>query len=77
MIVDFDNDPRNSIIYASSIILLYLKQDGVSKNLEDVSQYCFNQKMEYSIFFLSIDWMYLVGIVKEINERNELVLCNY
>ena len=76
MIVNFDSDPRNSIIYTSSVIISYLKKKGVSKKLDALSQYCFNRKMEYSIFFLSIDWMYLVGIIKEINERNELILCD-
>ncbi|MEJ8553537.1 ABC-three component system middle component 6 [Tepidibacter sp. Z1-5] len=76
MIVDFDNDPRNSIIYTSSIILSYLKCESNSKNLDDLCRYCLNGKMEYSIFFLSIDWMFLVGIIKEINKRNEVVLCD-
>ncbi|MFT5875300.1 MAG: hypothetical protein ACI8WT_004283 [Clostridium sp.] len=76
MIVNFDSDPRNSVIYTSSIILSYLKRKGISKKLDDVSLHCFNLKMEYSLFFLSIDWMYLVGIIKEINERNELILCD-
>lgn len=76
MIVNFDSDPRNSIIYTSSVILSYLKQKGVSRKMDNLCKYCFDQKMEYSIFFLSIDWMYLVGIIKEINERNELILCD-
>ena len=76
MIVDFDNDPRNSIIYTSGVILSYLKDRKNSRNLDDVFKYCSSVKMEYSIFFLSIDWLYLVGIIKEINERNELVLCD-
>lgn len=76
MIVDFDNDPRNSIIYTSGKILSYLKDRSNSRNLDDVFKYCSSIKMEYSIFFLSIDWLYLVGIIKEINERNELILCD-
>ncbi|NFO57258.1 hypothetical protein FDB39_10195 [Clostridium botulinum] len=74
MIVDFDNDPRNSIIYSSSIILAYLKSEKNSKKLNNVFKYCLNKKMEYSVFFLSIDWLFLLGVIKEINERNELVL---
>lgn len=76
MIVDFDNDPRNSIIYTSGIILSYLKCQSNSKNFHDLFGYCLSRKMEYSIFFLSLDWMFLVGIIKEINERNEVVLCD-
>lgn len=76
MIVNFDSDPRDSIIYTSSIILSYLKNNNGLANFEDLHKYCMNKKMEYSIFILSIDWMYLVGLIKEINSRNELVLCN-
>lgn len=76
MIVDFDDDPRNSIIYSSSIILSYLKCKENSKSLDNIFKYCLKKKMEYSVFFLSIDWLFLLGIIKEINERNELVLCD-
>lgn len=76
MIVDFDNDPRNSIIYSSGIILSYLRCKGTSKNLDNIFKHCLDKKMEYSVFFLSIDWLFLLGIIKEINERNELVLCD-
>lgn len=76
MIVDFDDNPRNSIIYTSSIILEYLKRKNTSKNLDDLCRYCLKKKMEYSILFLSIDWLFLIGIIKEINERNEVVLCD-
>lgn len=75
MIVDFDKNPSNSIIYTSSIILGYLKDEGNSRNIDDIFKFCSEQKMEYSMFFLSIDWLYLIGVVEKINERNELVLC--
>ncbi|AGX44585.1 ABC-three component system middle component 6 [Clostridium saccharobutylicum] len=76
MIVDFDDDPRNSILYSSSIILEYLKHNENSKRLDSVFKYCLNKKMEYSVFFLSVDWLFLLGVIKEINDRNELVLCD-
>ncbi|MGG7175517.1 ABC-three component system middle component 6 [Clostridium neonatale] len=76
MIVDFDDDPRNSILYSSSVILEYLKHNENSKRLDNVFKYCLNKKMEYSVFFLSVDWLFLLGVIKEINERNELILCD-
>lgn len=76
MIVNFDTHPQNSIIYTSSIILSYLKNNNGLADFEDLYKYCMNTKMEYSVFILSIDWMYLIGLIKEINNRNELVLCN-
>lgn len=76
MIVDFDNSPSNSIIYTSSIIMNYLSDKKKSRDLDDIFKYCSEHKMEYSIFFLSIDWLYLVGVIKEINKENEVILCD-
>lgn len=76
MIVDYDNNPKNSIIYSTSIILSYLKQNSGKVHFEDLYNYCKSKNMEYSIFVLSIDWMFLVGIIDEINERNEVIVCN-
>lgn len=75
MIVDFNRSPSNSIIYTSSIILDYLKNEENSKYLDDIFNYCTNKNMEYSTFFLSIDWLYLIGVVENINDRNEVILC--
>ena len=76
MLVNFDDDPRNSLIYTVSIILDYLKRKSNSRNFDDLFKYCMDKKMEYSLFFLSIDWLYLVGRIKEINERNEVIFCD-
>jgi len=76
MIVDFENNPKNSIIYTSSIILTLLNKNNGKMNFNDLYNYCKNNKMEYSIFILTIDWMYLVELIKEINEKNEVILCN-
>lgn len=76
MIIDFDNNPSNSIIYTSSIIMDYLNDKKKSRNLDDIFKYCSKHRMEYSLFFLSIDWLYLIGVIKEINQRNEVILCD-
>lgn len=74
MIVDFNRSPSNSVIYTASIILDYLKNEKNSKVLDDIFKYCSNKHMEYSLFILSIDWLYLIGVIKKINDRNEVVL---
>ncbi|WP_423753759.1 ABC-three component system middle component 6 [Clostridium perfringens] len=76
MLVNFDDDPRNSLLYTVSIILEYLKCKSNSRNFDDLFKYCMDNKMEYSLFFLSIDWLYLVRVIKEINKRNEVILCD-
>ncbi|GEM_PF-2888806 len=76
MLVNFDEDPRNSLIYTVSIILNYLKSKNNSKNFDDLFKHCMDKRIEYSLFFLSIDWLYLVGVIREINKRNEVILCD-
>ena len=76
MLINYDSNPRNSIIYSAAIILEFLKRKQGSNNYEDVCNYCISRRMEYSIFVLSIDWLYLVGLIKEFNNRNELILCD-
>lgn len=76
MLVNFDDDPRNSLVYTVGVILEYLRDNSSLKNFDDLFKHCMDKKMEYSLFFLSIDWLYLVGIIKEINERNEVIFCD-
>jgi len=76
VLVNFDEDPRNSLIYTVSIILNYLKSKNNSKNFDDLFKHCMDKRIEYSLFFLSIDWLYLVGVIREINKRNEVILCD-
>ena len=76
MIVDFENNPKNSILYTTSIILYYLKTQKGKADFEYLYNYCKSLKMEYSIFVLTIDWMYLVGLITNISEENEVILCN-
>ncbi|WP_297427923.1 ABC-three component system middle component 6 [Clostridium sp.] len=76
MIVDFNSDPKNSIIYTSSIILEYLKSNTDSQNIENIFKYCMLKQMDYSTFFLSVDWLFLIGVIKEINDENEVILCD-
>lgn len=76
MLVNFDEDPRNSLLYTASIVLEYLQCKSYSKDFDDLFQYCMDKEMAYSDFFLSIDWLYLVGIIEGINKRNEVIVCD-
>lgn len=76
MIVDYENNPKNSIIYTSSIVLLYLKQNNGRADFEELFQYCKYKEMEYSRFFLTLDWMFLVRLIENIGDGNEVVLCD-
>jgi Fe2+ or Zn2+ uptake regulation protein len=76
MIVDFESSPKDSIIYSSGIVLKYLKSKGSSKNIEDLFKLCKMEDLNYATFFLAIDWLFLIGVIKEINDKNEVVLCD-
>lgn len=75
MIVDFNKNPSKSIIYTSSIIFDFLKNNKVN-NFDDVLEFSLSKGIDYALIFLSIDWLFLIGIIKEINNRNELILCD-
>lgn len=74
MIVNYDEDPRNSLIYTAGVVLDFLTIESGVKKFDDLYRYCMESKMEYALFFLSIDWLYLIGVIKEINERNEVII---
>ncbi len=74
MLVNYDDNPRNSIVFTASLILDYLISDKYNNDFNELYNYCMEYKMEYSLFFLSLDWLYIIGIIKEINERNEVII---
>lgn len=74
MIVDFNKSPFDSIIYSASIVLKYFKDKGNFIYLYDIFEYCSNNNIKHIEFFLTIDWLYLIGIVEKINSKDELVL---
>jgi len=76
MIVNYESSPKNSILYSSSIIISYLKKNNRKVEFENLYNYCKSKNMDYSIFILSVDWLFLVKIIVEINYNNEVILCN-
>ncbi|MGD1818014.1 MAG: ABC-three component system middle component 6 [Pleomorphochaeta sp.] len=76
MLVNYESAPKNSILYSSSIVISYLKKNNNKSDYENLFSFCKSKKMEYSIFILTIDWLYLVNIIKQLNEFNEVILCD-
>jgi len=72
MIVNYENEPKNSIIYTSSIIISTLNRGII--NINNINEHCNKLGMEPSLFFLSIDWLYLIGYIKSINTKNEVII---
>lgn len=75
MIVNFDNEPQNSLLYTAAIIINYLKSTEKRIEFEDLYNYCIDNQMENSMFYLSIDWLYLIDVIKEISNDGEVILC--
>ncbi len=74
MIVNFDSEPQNSLLYTAAIIINYLKSARDKIEFERLYNYCADKQMENSLFYLSIDWLYLVEIIKEITDDGEVIL---
>lgn len=74
MIVNFDNEPKNSLIYTAAIIINYLKSSKSKIQFEDLYNYFIDRHMENSLFYLSIDWLYLIDVIKEITDEGEVIL---
>lgn len=74
MLVNFDNEPQNSLLYTAAIIINYLKLSKTKIELEDLYNFCIDRGMETSLFYLSIDWLYLIDVIKDIANDGEVIL---
>jgi hypothetical protein len=74
MVVNFDNEPQNSLLYTAAIIINYLKSKKNRIEFEDLYSYCSDRQMENSLFYLSLDWLYLIDVIKEITNDGEVIL---
>jgi hypothetical protein len=75
MVVNFDNEPQNSLLYTAAIIINYLKSKKNRIEFEELYSYCSDRQMENSLFYLSLDWLYLIDVIKEITNDGEVILC--
>lgn len=66
--------PENSIYYNGGIIIKEVKMKNNLNILELYSKVKKEYSMSFSIFLLSLDWLYLINIL-EINEMGCVVLC--
>lgn len=69
MLINYDNRPRDSLLYTSAALAKYIKLHGF--DFDD----CYNHFLEMInpnplLFYYSLDLLYLLGIVS-INEKGE------
>lgn len=72
IVINYDSNPMNSIYLTSA--LLYNYMINVSNNYNDVREYFKSNILDNdTVFFYSLDWLYLMGKVKKIKEG--LIIC--
>lgn len=68
MLLPYDIHPESSIYYNGAVILKLLKQKGEQKILELYANIKEEYDMTFSLFVLSLDWLYLIDAAKIDNE---------
>lgn len=66
--------PENSIYYNGAIVLQTLQGAGRMNLLDLFYKVSEKRRMNYSVFVLCLDWLYLINVAKLDGE--EVVLCS-
>lgn len=67
--------PKNSVYYNGAFVLKELQKKG-NQNLLDLYQNVKqNQDMNFSVFILCLDWLFLIGVV-ELGSKDKIKLCS-
>lgn len=67
MIINYDSNPSNSIYYTAACIYKYIIEK--SSNYDDVYNYFIrNINKHQTMFFLSLDYLYLINKINKIEE---------
>lgn len=74
MLLPDNIQPELSIYYNGGIVLANLKNNPKQDLIELYSNIKKNHELTFSLFLLSLDWLYLIEVAKY-NERGEIELC--
>lgn len=66
--------PENSLYYTGSVLLSHLFTSRKVDLLELYSLITEETKMTFSLYVLSIDWLFLSGLIKI--EKGQVILCS-
>ena len=73
MVIDYDERPKNTIYYISALLYRYIKH--TCRDFEEARKYFKNNILDSDMmFYYSMDWLHLIGIVKEI--RGGIIICD-
>ena len=72
IVIDYDEKPRDTIFYLSALLYRYIK--FTCEDFEEARNFFRNNILDSDMmFYYSIDWLYLIGKVKEI--RKGVIIC--
>ncbi len=73
MVIDYDERPKNTIYYFSALLYKYIKH--TCRDFEEARKYFKNNILDSDMmFYYSMDWLHLIGKVKEIN--GGIIICD-
>ena len=72
IVIDYDSKPNKTIFYLSALLYKYIKT--TCRDFEEARKH-FKSKILDSdmMFYYSMDWLYLIGKIKEIKEG--VIIC--
>lgn len=72
IVIDYDQKPKNTIYYLGALLYRYIK--FTCSDFEEARKYFKNNILDSdAMFYYSIDWLHLIGKVKEIKES--VIVC--
>ena len=75
MLIPDNVHPEQTLYYNGAFVLKELQKYRIIDLLELYMQIKANVDMNITVFLLSIDWLYLIGVIK-INNQREVELCS-
>lgn len=75
ILLDRNNQPKNTVYYLSAVVYVYLRQNGNNVGLidlyEKISNTVLKRKLNFEIFSLAIDFLFLIGKVN-VNKKGDI-----
>lgn len=75
MLIPDNIHPQKSVYYLASFVLKSLQDKGSTDLISLYKSVKEKKEMAFSVFILSLDWLYLIGLV-DLNEERSVVLCS-
>ena len=73
MLIDYDSHPKKSLLYNASMILNFLMKRK-TVDLDEMNDFCKKNEIEYPQMIYSLDWLYLIGRINDIDGQGRIIL---